>query len=221
MLTSPPRRKIYAFVAILVTSVLCSPCVAISEEADVATSEDAEVSAQQTRGGVNRQLQRMRLSLARIRRKVDALTTTNTAVKNGISDVKSSLVTLNQRGITGNTTAPSTPSQNVIGSNKSSTTYMTFDFYPGIRPEAVVQHRGGGVLLSFRTYEGSKVVQEYKLDFPFEGRSEDQKSADAMMISVCLHNFHRAADAPNGGSFYIHPSADDKLGLLCSSLINR
>lgn len=217
MLTSPPKRKTYAIVAAIVTCVLCSTGVAFSQ--------DAEVSAQESKLTVNRQLQRMRLSIARIRRTLDTLTTNNTAVKSGISDVKSSLLTLNQRVITGNTVAPTTPtpksSQPVIGSNKASTNYMTIDFYTGVREEAIVQHKNTGVVVSFRAYEGSKLLQEYTLDFSFEGRSSDQKTADAMMISACLQHFHRAADAPNGGSFFIYPSSDDKMGLLCSSQVTR
>ena len=215
MFTSTPQRTLCQ---LLVTFVAC-----VLFNSNVAFSEDADVVAQGTRISVNQQLQRMRLSLARIRRTVDTLTANNTAVKSGITDVKNSLVSLNQRVVTGTSVAPAEPttSQTVIGSNKPSPAYMAFDFYPGVRAEAVVQHKNTGVFVVFRTLEGSKLLLEYKLDFSFEGRSADQKSADAMMISACLTHFHRAADAANGGSFYIYPSSDDKLGLLCSSVVNR
>lgn len=215
MFTSTPQRKLCQ---LFVTFVAC-----VLSTSNVAFSEDADVSAQGTRLSVNQQLQRMRLSLARIRRTVDTLTANNTAVKSGITDVKNSLVSLNQRVVTGTSVAPTEPSssQAVIGSNKPFPSYITFDFYPGVRAEAVVQHKNTGVFIVFRTLEGSKILFEYKLDFSFEGRSADQKSADAMMITACLNHFHRAADAANGGSFYIYPSSDDKLGLLCSSVTNR
>jgi hypothetical protein len=182
-------------------------------------AEDADVSAQGKRPTVARQLQSMRLSLARIRRTVDALTANNTSVSNSISDVKNSLGSLNQRVITGTTVAPTqpTPAQAVIGQNKAAPNYLTFDFYPGIVAEAIVQHKNTGVLVKFRTAEQGKTVQEYVLDFSFVGRSNEQKAADTMMITACLNHFHRAADAPKGGTFFIYPSADDKLGLLCSS----
>lgn len=215
MVTFPPRTRTLALIATFVACIISIPCTA--------RAQDADVSAEGKRPTVNRQLQSMRLSLARIRRTVDALTANNTKVSNSISDVKNSLGSLNQRVITGTSVTPAdpTPTQSVIGQNKTSSAYMTFDFYPGLVAEAIVQHKNTGVLVKFRTAENSKTVNEYTLDFSFVGRSSEQKAADTMMITACLNHFHRAADAPNGGSFFIYPSSDDKVGLLCSSHANR
>ncbi len=215
MVTFPPLTRTLTLTATLVAFIISTP--------GVTRAEDSDVSALGKRPTVNRQLQSMRLSLARIRRTVDALTANNTTVSNSISDVKNSLGALNQRVITGTSVAPANPkpAQSVIGQNKTSPAYMTFDFYTGLVAEAIVQHKNTGVLVKFRTAENSKTVNEYTLDFSFVGRSSEQKAADAMMITACLDHFHRAADAPNGGTFFIYPSADDKVGLLCSSHTNR
>lgn len=215
MVTFPPITRTLALIATFVACIVSTPCTT--------RAQDADISADGNRPTVSRQLQSMRLALARIRRTVDALNANNTKVSNSISDVKNSLGTLNQRVITGTSVTPAepTPAQSVIGQNKTSSAYMSFDFYPGLIAEAIVQHKNTGVLVKFRTAEGSKTVSEYTLDFSFVGRSSEQKAADTMMITACLNHFHRAADAPNGGSFYIYPSADDKVGLLCSSHTNR
>jgi hypothetical protein len=214
MVTFPPLARMLIVTATLVAFIISAP--------QTARAQDEDVSAQGKRPTVDRQLQSMRLSLARIRRTVDALSANNTKVSNSISDVKNSLGTLNQRVITGTSVAPAepTPAQSVIGQNKAAPNYLAFDFYTGLVAEAIVQHKNTGVLVKFRTSEKGKTVQEYVLDFSFVGRSSEQKAADTMMITACLNHFHRAADAPNGGTFFIYPSADDKLGLLCSSHAN-
>lgn len=203
-----PPRKPFGYTLVLVLSCLLT--------ASAAFAADAVVESQGSQQSLQQQMIKMRRSLALMRRSLAASRAQSETVSKGISDVKNSLSTITQRVITGT----SVSTQSVIGLNKPASNYLTFDFYPGVRGEAIVQHKDTGIMVWFRTAEGSKTLNEYKLGFSFEGRSADQKTADAMMLNACLTHFNRVSDAPNGGSFYLYPSADNNTGLLCSSTIN-
>lgn len=171
--------------------------------------------------GTERQYIKLTKAVERLQQTVDQLQRNNSDVKNNVTDVKISLGALNDKVTAGAKTGTTTaPTENVIGKNVSKPNYETFDFYDGRRGEVIVQHNGTGVLAWFRILEGSKVAQDYKLSFSFAGRSADQKTADTFMLQTCVDQFQRAADASKGGSFYIYPSKDDSIGLLCSSTLN-
>jgi len=210
MFATTPRGKWFVlFTAFVAALLFTTPTFAVDET--------------QALGGfkisTTRQLALLRRSVFYMRRSIASLRRRNDSLSQGITDVKSSLITLNQRVISGTSVEPTNP-QIVIGANASASNYITFDFYPGVIAEAVAQHKGTGIVVMFKTKEGAKTLMEYKLELLFAGRTADQKAADAMMVNTCLTNFYRAADARNGGSFYIYPSADDKIGLACSSTTN-
>lgn len=180
----------------------------------------AEVSSQSHRPTVSRQLKSMRQSLTRIRRSMESLKQNGATVATNISEVKSSLASLSQRIVTGtitDATPTPTPGQaRVIAASQPTSSYVAFDKYEGRRGQATVQHSKSGVVVWFRVLEGGKIVQDYTLNFPFAGRTADQKSADTMVINNCMSQFYRAFDATDG-TFFIYASADDSLGVLCAS----
>lgn len=171
--------------------------------------------------GTERQYIKLNKAVERLQQTVDQLTRSGADVRNNVTDVKISLGALNDKvtavAKTGTTSAPT---ENVIGTNVAKSNYESFDFYEGRRGEVIVQHNGTGVLAWFRILEGSKVAQDYKLSFSFAGRSADQKTADVFMLQTCISQFQRAADFTKGGTFFIYPSKDDAVGLLCSSTLN-
>ena len=191
----------------------------------VATAEDS-VSAAGRGPTVVGQLHGMKNSLTRLRRAVDALQTNSATVSSNVTDVKNSLTSLNQRVIasttTGNTTAPApAPTQSpapalVIASSNPTSTWVSFDKYQGRTGQMIVQHNKAGVVLSLKVFEAGKSVQEYKLNFPFAGRTADQKAADGMVINTCMSQFARVFDATDG-TFFINASTDDTVGILCAS----
>ena len=115
--------------------------------------------------------------------------------------------------------APQAP----IGKNQPTSSYISFDFYDGRVGEAISYHNDRGIGIAFRVRDrgASSGAQEYKLDFPFAERTAEQRTADSFMIQTCMSHFHRVADAPNGGTFFINPNKDSKIGLLCSSQITK
>ena len=210
MFALPPKSKcLVAFAVIFVTSL--SPFSAFAAN-DGTNGSGTQVTT-------NDQIKRLRHTVARLNRGVASLRAYRVFLTKNLTDVKGSLSVLNQNVIAGKSVQPSTP-QTVIGSNKPSPNYISFDFYPGVQGEAVVQHTGTGVAVSFKTKDSATTLVEYSLALSFEGRTNDQKAADNMMINACLTNFYRAADSRNGGTFFIYPSADDKIGLACSSVLN-
>jgi hypothetical protein len=171
--------------------------------------------------GTERQYVKLSRAVQRLQESVDQLSRNGSDVKNNVTDVKVSLGALNDKvSVAGKTGTTSTPTEKVIGSNVSKVNYESFDFYEGRRGEVIVQHNGTGILAWFRVLESAKVAQEYKLSFSFAGRSADQKAADTFMLQTCIEQFQRAADYTKGGSFFIYPSKDDSVGLLCSSTLN-
>ena len=196
-----------------------------------AGAEDS-VSAEARRPTVAGQLNGMKNSLVRMRRAVEALQTNSTTVSSNVTDVKNSLTVLNQRVGTGTTTGTSiaptatptpTPTQTptptpapVIASSAPTTTWISFDKYEGRRGQVVLQHNRTGLILVLKIMEAGKTVQEYKLNFPFAGRTADQKAADAMVINNCMNQFTRVFDAPDG-TFFLYASTDDSFGFLCAS----
>lgn len=181
---------------------------------------EAQVSATSRRPTVSRQLQSMRQSLTRIRRSMETLKQNGNSVNANVTDVKNSLVTLNQRVVTGalteGTPTPTPAPARVIAASLPTSSYVAFDKYDGRRGQATVQHNKTGIVVWFRIYEAGKMVQDYTLNFPFTGRTSDQKSADTMVINNCMSQFYRAFDATDG-TFFIYASADDSLGVLCAS----
>jgi hypothetical protein len=141
-------------------------------------------------------------------------------VKGHLSDVKNSMATLNQRIVTGTiseaTPTPTPAPGRVIAASEPTSTYIAFDKYETRRGQATVQHNNTGIVVWFRVLEGGKNVQEYKLNFPFAGRTDEQKVADTMVVSNCVSQFYRAFDATDG-TFFVYASADDTLGVLCAS----
>lgn len=186
------------------------------------------VGAEARRPTVVGQLHGMKNSIIRLRKAVEALQQNSTTVSSNVTDVKNSLSTLNQRvssgTVTGASTAPTaTPTQTptptpapVIASSAATSTWIAFDKYQGRRGQVVVQHNNTGIVLSLKIMEAGKSVQEYKLNFPFAGRTADQKAADAMVINNCMTQFTRVFDAPDG-TFFVNASTDDSLGILCAS----
>ena len=181
---------------------------------------EVQVSSASRRPSVSRQLQSMRQSLTRIRRSMETLKQNGNSVNANVTDVKNSLVTLNQRVVTGalteGTPTPTPAPARVIAASLPTSSYVAFDKYDGRRGQATVQHNKTGIVVSFRIYEAGKMVQDYTLNFPFTGRTSDQKSADTMVINNCMSQFYRAFDATDG-TFFIYASADDSLGVLCAS----
>jgi hypothetical protein len=208
---------------ILAAIFITAPSVGIAEDA---------VSAEARRPTVLGQIHGMKNSLTRLRKAVEALQTNSATVSSNVSDVKNSLTTLNQRVVSGTTTgsslAPTTtptpaPTQTptptaapVIASSSPTSTWVAFDKYQGRTGQMIVQHNKAGVVLLLKIFEAGKSVQEYKLNFPFAGRSADQKAADAMVITTCMSQFARVFDAADG-SFFINASTDDTVGILCAS----
>lgn len=157
------------------------------------------------------------VSLARITRTISKL-------NKGLNDLSSKIA--NQKPTVVTVPAPNapqvTPSQGPIGKNDAGASYMSFDFYEGRTAEAISYHNesGIGVVFHIREQGVAGFAQEYKLNFPFADRTPEQRLADTVMIQTCLTHFHRAADAPAGGTFFINPNKDSKIGLLCSSVVN-
>lgn len=180
----------------------------------------AEVSSQSHRPTVSRQLKSMRQSLTRIRRSIETLKQSGATVTTNIGEVKNSLASLNQRIVTGTITdatpTPTAVQARVIAASQPTTSYVAFDKYEGRRGQATVQHSKTGVVVWFRVLEAGKMVQDHTLNFPFAGRTADQKSADTMVINNCVSQFYRAFDATDG-TFFIYASADDSLGVMCAS----
>lgn len=187
---------------------------------EVTRSAQAEVVAESRRPSVSQQLKSMRKSLALIRRSMASLRKNGDAANTTLTEVKDSVATLNQRIVTGTlseaTPTPTPVPGRVIAASEPTSSYIAFDKYETRRGQATVQHSKTGIVVWFRILEGGKNVQEYKLNFPFAGRTADQKAADAMVINNCMSQFYRAFDATDG-TFYIYASADDTLGVLCAS----
>ena len=180
----------------------------------------AEVVAESRRLSVAQQLKSMRKNLALIRRSMASLRQNGETVKGHLSDVKNSMASLNQRIVTGTISevapTPTPTPGRVIAASEPTSTYIAFDKYETRRGQATVQHNKTGIVVWFRILEGGKSVQEYKLNFPFAGRTAEQKAADTMVISNCVSQFYRAFDATDG-TFFVYASADDTLGVLCAS----
>lgn len=157
-------------------------------------------------------------SLARITRTLAKLNQGLNGLSSQIANQKPTVVTV---------PAPNepqvTPSQGPIGKNNAGSSYMSFDFYEGRTAEAISYHNesGIGVVFHIREQGVTGFAQEYKLNFPFADRTPEQRLADTFMIQTCLTHFHRAADAPTGGTFFINPNKDSKIGLLCASVVNK
>ncbi len=201
-----------SFVAVALACFLMAGAVTVIHPAQ------AEVVAESRRASVSRQLKSMRKNLTLIRRSMASLRQNGEIVKGHLSDVKNSITTLNQRIVTGSiseATPTPTPAR-VIAASEPTSTYVAFDKYETRRGQATVQHNRTSIAVWFRVLEGGKNVQEYTLKFPFAGRTADQRTADTMVISNCLSQFHRAFDATDG-TFFIYASADDNLGVLCAS----
>lgn len=175
--------------------------------------------AQETSGqaikSVDRQLAEMRRTIAYLRKGLASLRDNSAVVTQDVKEVKTTIGKALSSQIN-----QETPTQPAIGKNTPTISYVSFDFYEGRHGEAVVQHADTGIAIRFRILEGAKAAQEYNLSFSFVGRTNDQKAADAMMISSCLTHFHRASDSKTGGTFFLNSSTDTKTGLLCSSVIN-
>jgi len=105
-----------------------------------------------------------------------------------------------------------------IGRNAPTKGWVTFDFFPGRRGEAVSYHNGASVGAVFRIREKGNLIQEYKLDFPFAERMIEQRAADIFMVQNCLAEFRRASEV-DGGMFFIQASIDPAIGLVCSSQV--
>jgi hypothetical protein len=179
-----------------------------------ATTFAQETSSQAIKS-VDRQLAEMRRTIAYLRKGLASLRDNSAVVTQDVKDVKTTIGKALSSQIN-----QETPTQPAIGKNTPTSSYVSYDFFEGRHGEAIVQHADTGVAIRFRVLEGAKAVQEYTLSFSFVGRTNDQKAADAMMISSCLTHFHRAADSKTGGTFFLNSSADSKTGLLCSSVIN-
>lgn len=156
------------------------------------------------------QFNAQRLQIARVSRGLALLRQTVADLGKNIASARPAAVPTNV------TTAPATSAP--IGANKPTQSWETFDFYPGRSGEVVSYHNATGIGAAFRIREGGKLVQEYKLDFPFAERSAEQRVADAFMIQNCISDFNRVSKS-DGGSFYIYVSSDPKIGLACTSTL--
>lgn len=164
---------------------------------------------------VDRQLAEMRRTIAYLRKNLASLRQNNEAITKDVKEVKTTVGKALSSQINSET-----PTQPVIGKNASTTNYVAYDFYEGRRGDATVQHSDTGIAIRFRIFEGGKTAEERTLNFSFADRTNDQKAADALMISSCLTHFHRAADSKAGGTFFLNSNPDSKVGLLCSSITN-
>ena len=104
-----------------------------------------------------------------------------------------------------------------IGLNKSTNGWLLFDVGDDRRGNAVMQRKSKGIAAAFRIYEGSKLVQEYVLSFPFKGRRADLKATDFALLSHCVAQFNTIVASQSGGFFYLNVSSDDSVGVLCSA----
>lgn len=109
------------------------------------------------------------------------------------------------------------PTQATIAANKTSSAYISFDVYPGISGNPMVSVDASAAKASFILKEGGKTTQRYDLVFPFANRTADQKQADQHIITNCVNLFQAVLANPEGGTFFIFPSADEKIGVACSN----
>jgi hypothetical protein len=174
----------------------------------------ADQTSAQAIQSVDRQLAEMRRTIAYLRKNLASLRLNNQSITNDVKEVKTTVGKALSSQINSET-----PTQPAIGKNSPTQSFVSFDFYEGRQGDAIVQHDDTGVAIRFRILEGGKTVQEHLLSFSFVGRTNDQKTADALMISSCLTHFHRAVDSKTGGTFFLNSNLDTKVGLVCSSSV--
>ena len=181
---------------IVAMKVLTLAAFAIGASVTTVHMAHAQTSATSTDRQVARQISSVNKGLKKIRQALQDLKTTVTA------------------------TPIVEPGQTTLGANAKTGGYVAFDIYPTRSGHAIVQHSKGAVAASFVILEGGKSVQQFDLKFPFAGRTADQKNADLFMLTNCVNLYNSVLANPEGGTFYVLTSDDEKTGVACSNDLN-
>jgi hypothetical protein len=164
---------------------------------------DTSMSQTDTPRGVARQLSQLTKEFKKVNASLDEL-------KKKVASAPGTTPVATPAPITG-------PTQATVAANKTTSAYISFNVYPGISGNPMVAVDQTAAKASFILKEGGKISQRYDLSFPFANRTADQKQADQYIITNCVNLFQAVLANPEGGTFYIFPSADEKIGVACSN----